>query len=103
MKQFKLKQKNSMQHALNNNGTYLNSFGVEHIPKEIIKIIGNKNIKTNNFRIQTIDSVTCGCLFIGFVHFMLKCKRLTDFTNLSLPNNFEKNDSIILSYFMTNF
>ena len=103
MKQFKLKQKNSKQHALNNNGTYLNSFEVEHIPKEIIKIIGNKNIKTNNFRIQTIDSVMCGCLCIGFVHFMLKCKRLTDFTNLSLPNNFENNDSIILSYFMTNF
>ena len=81
----------------------MNSFGVEHIPKEIIKIIGNKNIKTNNFRIQTIDSVMCGCLCIGFVHFMLKCKILTDFTNLSLPNNFENNDSIILSYFMTNF
>ena len=32
--------------------TYLDSFGVEHIPKEIMKFIGNKNIITNIFRIQ---------------------------------------------------
>ena len=31
----------------NNNVTYFDSFGVEHIPKEIIKFIENKNIKTN--------------------------------------------------------
>ena len=31
---------------------YLNSFGVEHIPKEIMKFIDNKNIITNIFRIQ---------------------------------------------------
>ena len=29
---------------------YFDSFGVEHIPKEILKIIGNKNIKTNIYR-----------------------------------------------------
>ena len=28
---------------------YLDSFGVEHIPKEIKKFIGNKNIKVNIF------------------------------------------------------
>ena len=37
---------------VNNNVTYFDSFGVEHIPKEIIKFIENKNIKTNIFRIQ---------------------------------------------------
>ena len=31
---------------------YVDSFGVEHIPKEIKKVIGNKNIKSNIFRIQ---------------------------------------------------
>ena len=31
---------------LNNNVTYFDSFGAEHIPKEIIKLTGNKNIKT---------------------------------------------------------
>ena len=35
----------------NNNVTYFDSFGVEHIPKEIKTFIGNKNIKTNIFRI----------------------------------------------------
>ena len=30
----------------------IESFGVEHVPKEIIKVIGNKNIKINIFRIQ---------------------------------------------------
>ena len=37
--------------------TYFDSFGVEHIPKEIKKFIGNKNITTNIFRIQAYDSV----------------------------------------------
>ena len=34
------------------NVTYCNSFGVEHIPKEIRKLIGKKNVKTNIYRIQ---------------------------------------------------
>ena len=33
---------------------------------------------------------------------MLAGKALTDFTNLFSPNNFKKNDDIILNYFMTN-
>ena len=35
-----------------NNVTYFDSFGVEHIPKEIRKIIDNKNILTKIFEIQ---------------------------------------------------
>ena len=31
----------------NNDATYFNSFGVEHIPKEIKAFINNKNIRTN--------------------------------------------------------
>ena len=30
-----------------NNATYLDNFGVDHIPKEIKKFIGNKNIIAN--------------------------------------------------------
>ena len=55
-----------------NNVTYFDSFGVEHIPKEINKFIANKNIETNIFRIQAHDSVMCGYFFIGFIDFMLK-------------------------------
>ena len=35
----------------NSDVTYFDSSGVEHIPKEIIKFICNKNIKTNIFKI----------------------------------------------------
>ena len=35
--------------------TYFDSFGVEHIPNEIKKIVDNKNIITNIFGIQTYD------------------------------------------------
>ena len=35
--------------------TYFDSFGVEHIPKEIKAFVKNKNIKTNIFRVQSND------------------------------------------------
>ena len=34
---------------------YFDSFGIEHIPKEINKFICNKEIKANIFRIQAYD------------------------------------------------
>ena len=89
----------------NNNVSYFDSFGVEHIPKEIKVFINrpfssasqNKNIKTNIFRIQAYDSMW-GYFCISFIDFMLKGKNLTEYTNLSSPNNFKKNDDIILNY-----
>ena len=47
---------------------------------------------TNNniFRIQAFDSVMCGYFCIGFIHFMIKYKNLTDFANLFSPNDFKK-------------
>ena len=73
-----------------NNVTYFNSFGVEHIPKEIKEFAKNKNIKTNIFRVQANDSVMWGYFCIVFIDFMLKEKTLTEFTNLFSPNNFKK-------------
>ena len=70
--------------------TYFHSFGVEHIPKEIKKFINNKNIISNIFRIQAYDSIMCGYFCIQFINFMFKGNSLTDFTNLSSPNNLEK-------------
>ena len=89
-------------YVLNNDVTYFDSFGVEHIPKEIRKFISNKNMKTNIFRIQVYDSIMCGYYCIRFIGFMLAGKTLTNFTNLSSPNNFKRNYDIILKYFMTN-
>ena len=69
----------------NNDATYFDSFGVEHIPKDI---------KKKFFRIQTYDSIMCGCSSIGFIYFILAGKTLTDFTNLFSPNIFKRNDDI---------
>ena len=44
-------------HVNNDDVTYFDSFGVEHIPKEIKTFINNKNIKTNIFRIQAYDLI----------------------------------------------
>ena len=79
--------------------TYFDSFGVEHIPKEITKFIARKKIITNIYRIQAYDSITCGYFCIGFINFMFNGKSLTDYTNLFSPNDFNKNDDIILNYF----
>ena len=78
---------------------YFDSFGIEHIPEEIKEFVGNKNIKANIFRVQANDSVMCGYFCIGFIDFMLAGKKLTDYTSLFSPHDFEKNDHIILSYF----
>ena len=78
-------------YALNDNVTYFDSFGVEHIPKEIKTFIENRSIKTNIFRIQAYDSITCGYFCIRFIDFTLARKTLTDFTNLFSRNNFLKN------------
>ena len=83
----------------NNDVTYFDSFEVEHIPKEIETFTGNKNIKTNIFRIQAYDSIMCRYFGIGFIDFMLAGKTLTEFTNLFSPNSFKRNDDIILNYF----
>ena len=39
-----------------NNGTYCDSFGVEHIPKDIKRFIRNKNIIINIYRMQVYNS-----------------------------------------------
>ena len=90
-------------HVNNNDVTYFDSFGVEHIPKENKKFIEQSlSITTNIFRMQAFDSIMCGYFCIGFIDFMLAGKTLTEYTNLFSPNNFKKNDDIILNYFMSN-
>ena len=59
--------------------TYFDSFGIEHISKEIKKFIGNKSIITSIFRIVS-DSVVCNYCCIGFINFMFNDNSLTDFT-----------------------
>ena len=97
---------------------YFNSFGVEHIPKELNKFIRskelgpavgneqsssakarNKGMKASIFRIQAYDSIMCGYFCIEFINYMLKGKTLSDYTNLFSPNDFKKNDQVIKRIF----
>ena len=59
---------------------YFDSFGIEHIPKEIKKFIRSKelgsavnnDIKSNIFRIQAYHSIMYGYFCIEFINYMLK-------------------------------
>ena len=105
MKQLKMKQKNKEKdffialYVNAENVTYFDIFGVDHIPIEIRKIIGNKNGKTIIYRMQAYDSIMCGYFCIGFIDFMVKGKSLLDYINSFLPNDHEKNYKIIGKYF----
>ena len=78
---------------------YLDTFGVEHVPKEIKKLFGHKNTKTNIFRIQAGNSIMCVYFSIGFVDFMFAGISLIDITSLFSRYDFKKNYDVILSYF----
>ena len=70
--------------------TYFDSFGVEHISKEIKKFIIGSTITTDIFRMQAYGSLMRRYFCIGFINFMLMGKSLQDFTNLFLPNNLKE-------------
>ena len=76
---------------------YFDSFGVEHILREIMKFIAREKI--NIYRIQAYDSIMCCYFCIGFINFMFNGKSLTDYTKLFSPNDLKKNDDTILKYF----
>ena len=87
---------------------FFDSFGIEHIPKEINKFIrskelgsaiGNNGIKSSIFRIQAYDTIMCGYFCIEFINYMLMGKTLLDYTNLFSPNDFKKNDQVIKRIF----
>ena len=66
------------------------SFGVEYNSEEIKEFIGNKNIKAKIFRVHENNSMMCWYFCIGFIDFMLAGKKLTDYSNLFFPHDFEK-------------
>ena len=60
----------------NDDVTYLDSFGVEHIPKEIKAFINRSlsivlrpplRVTKNIFRIKAYDSIMCGYICTGFI------------------------------------
>ena len=73
---------------------YFDSFGAEYISEEIKEFIkefpGNKNIKTNIFRVQENNSIMYGYFCIRSIDFTLAGKKLTDYKNLFSPHNLKK-------------
>ena len=51
-------------YANGDNATYVDSFEVEFIAKEVEKFIGGKNITRDNWKIQAYDSVICRDTFV---------------------------------------
>ena len=78
---------------------YFDSFGVEHVPREVVEFIRSDVVIKNIFRIQSYDSIMCGYYCIKFIEYMFAGKRLTDFTGLFSPNDFDKNDETIKGMF----
>ena len=71
---------------------YFDSFGVEDVPEETKKFVGNKIIIGSIFLVRANNSVICGYFCIGFIDFMLVGKTLTDFTSMFSPYDSKKND-----------
>ena len=69
-------------YAKNNEVIYFDSSDVEHIPKEIKRFIGHKDIKINIFRIQANNSIMCGYFCIGFTDLMFAGRSLINFSSL---------------------
>ena len=76
---------------------YFDSFGIEHIPREINKFINN-NIESNNLEYRRTIQL-CVDFCIEVINYMLKGKTLLDYTNLFSPNDIKKNDRIIKRIF----
>lgn len=62
------------------NVTYFNNTKAEYIPNDIKTFIGNQNMTTITYRIQTYDLLMCGHFCTRFVDFMFKDESLTGFT-----------------------
>ena len=72
---------------------------MEYIPKEVLIKIKDKSITHNIFRKQDnecIIIIIITIICIAFIEYMLARKTLSDYTNLFSPNDYKKNDKIII-------
>ena len=61
-----------------NTAVYVDSFGIEYTPQEVLNKIKGKSIIHNMFRIQSDDSVIRGSYSIAFVEYMIPGKTLSN-------------------------
>ena len=60
---------------------YFDSFGIEHIPQEVLPKIKDKPITHKIFRMRVDDSIMCQFYCITFIEYMLVGKFSLDSTN----------------------
>ena len=65
----------------------------------VLNKIRDKSITHNIFGIQDNESIFRGFYCITFIEYMLAGKPLFDYTNLFSPNDYTKNDKIIIYVF----
>ena len=70
--------------------TYFHSIEAKHFSKEIKRLMGNKNITANIYRMKTYKSIMCGyfCIDILFKGKSLTCF-LISFNKATLKKNFK--------------
>ena len=80
---------NRYKENISYNATYFHSI-YSLLQKKIAKFTGNKNTITNLYRIQENNWIMCKYFCTGFIDFLLKGKRLLDFTDSFSPKEYEK-------------
>ena len=81
---------------------YIDSFGIEHIPQEILNKIKYKWITHNIFRIQSDVSILYGFYCFAFLEYMI-AQNLSEYGNLFFPVGCKKNDKIIYNHFKNKY
>ena len=67
----------------NNLAVYVDSFGIDCIPLEVLNKIRDKSITHNTFRIQDNESIMCRFYCIAIIKYMLKEKRCQIIPNMA--------------------
>ena len=85
--------RNSLDSFVCQDATYFDSFGANHVSKEIEKLRGKKNIITNIYRIQACNSIICRCFCIGFIG-LCKKEKVCQIILIYFLLQYENNDKI---------
>ena len=85
---------------VNDNVTYFDSFGVEHISKESKKIHGKRKYNNKIFIEYKHTIRQCADTFVlDLLILCLKDKSLFDYSDLFSSNDYENNNKTVLKYF----
>ena len=72
---------------------------LQRLPMGLAQVKSGNTSENQVNEIQAYDSMMCGYFCIRFIDLLLKGKSLLKYTNLFSPNEYKRNDKIILKYF----